>query len=242
MRVYHAPPRVLEFGLNEQIMPSDPKLPPLYRLFRTQPDGDLRASARRHAEGGVAAGTMFWSPRDDRFQAALALAPEEPMAVAALALYLGMLALGDALGTVIPAGVDVSFIWPNRINLNGGYLGSVELDVPPGTTVESTPEWLLLSFDLAVSGGGGAVVDATVTTLEDEGCGVVDTGELLEALARHALVWSNRWHDDGFAPLRPLWIARLETPADLDEAGGLLETKDGERRTTGLIDALGCLA
>ena len=225
-------------------MTSDPRLPPLYRLFRTQPRADLRAAARRHGQGGGEPGAFFWSPRDDRFQAALALAPEEPLRVAALAVYLGMLALGDALGSLIPPGVDVTFIWPNRINLNGGLLGAVELDAPPGTTPETTPEWLVLSFDLAITGGvehTAESIDATVTTLEDEGC-MVDSAALLEALARHALTWSNRWHDDGFATLRPRWIRRAEHSLELDEAGNLLVEEDGGTRTVELIDALGCLA
>ncbi len=213
---------------------SDPKLPPLYRLLRTQPDADLRGQARRHADGGIDAGTMFWSPRDDRFQAAMVLAPEEPLRVAAWAVYLGMLALGDALGSVIPPGVDVTYVWPNRINLNGGYLGTVDLDVPPAATLDTAPVWLVLSFDLAISGGvehTAKTIDATVTNLEDEGCRGVASGDLLEALARHALTWSNRWHEDGSAPLRPLWIQRLEADpdtVDLDD-------------TAGLIEALGCL-
>lgn len=239
-------------------MRSDPRLPPLYRLFRTQPDADMRAVARRHAAGGGEPGCVFWSPRTDRFQAALILAPEEPLRVAVLAVYLGMLAIGDALGSLIPAGVDVTFIWPNRINLNGARLGTVELDVPADCAPEATPDWLVLSFDLAVTSDGleptAESIDVTVTTLEDEGCGAVPCGELLEALARHALAWSNRWHDDGFAPLRPAWITRVDKDhesidegfgggrfVDLDEAGDLLEMRDGETRTVGLIEALGCL-
>ena len=225
---------------------SDPKLPPQCRLQKIQPDADMRAVVRRHVSAGEPPGTIFWSPRTDRFQAAIVLAPEEPLRVAALAVYLGMLAVGDALGSNIPAGIDVTFIWPNRINLNGGMLGAVVLEVPPMTSLEATPEWLALSFDLAISSGAitADIKDAAVTTLEDEGCGMVDSGELLEALARHALAWSNRWNDDGFAPLRPVWIRRLENDqdvVDLDEAGNLLVTQDGETRTRGLIDALGIL-
>ncbi len=111
-----------------------PNLPPLYRLHETQPDADIRAVGRRQADGGGEPGTVFWSPRTDRFQAAMILAPEEPLRVSALAVYLGMLAMGDALGSLIPPGIDVTFLWPNRINLNGARLGAVELDVPPGTT------------------------------------------------------------------------------------------------------------
>ena len=219
-------------------MPTDPKLPPLYRMHRTQPDADLRALGRRHAEHGGDPGTFFWSPRSDRFQAALILAPEEPLRVSALAIYRGMLALSNALGSLIPAGVEVTFIWPNQINLNGARIGAVDLDVPAGATRDAAPEWLVLSFDLAIAGGVEATaksIDVTVTTMEDEGCGGVDSGDLLEALARCALVWSNRWHDDGFAPLRPLYIARLETLGDLTETGELID--GGES----LIDALGCL-
>lgn len=194
---------------------------------------------------------MFWSPREDRFQAALVLQPGEPMTVAVLALYLGMLALGDALGSLLAPGIDVTFIWPNRINLNGGALGTVEIDAPLGTGPQSTPDWVLLSFDLAIS---GEIEDKTATTLQEEGCFDVSSVDLLESLARHALVWSNRWHDDGFAPLRPSWtkwvhkdleLVSIGTTTgrfiDLDTAGDLLIDIDGDQQTIGLIDALGCL-
>jgi len=236
---------------------TDPRLPPLYRLHRTQPDADMRALGRRHGDGGGEPGTVFWSPRADRFQAAMILAPENPLRVAALAVYLGMLALGDALGSLIPPGIDVTFLWPNRINLNGARLGAVELDVPRGITPATTPDWLVLSFDLAITGGPEATadsIDVNVTNLVDEGCGEVTSGALLEALARHALTWSNRWHDDGFAPLRPAWIARVEAAqepideqfgggrfVDLDAFGDLRAEADGAARTVKLLDALGCL-
>ena len=227
-------------------MQPDPKLPAQCRLLKTQPDADLRSVVRRHAEGGEPPGTILWSPRDDRFQAAIVLTPDEPMAVAALAVYLGMLAMGDALGSTIPAGIDVTFVWPNRINLNGGMLGAVVLEVPPVASPEATPEWIALSFDLAITDGAATAdtKDAAVTTLVEEGCGAVSSGELLEALARHALVWSNRWNDDGFAPLRPVWLRRIERDqdaVDLDDKGNLLVTQSGETRTMGLLDALGCL-
>ena len=43
------------------------------------------------------------------------------------------------------------------------------------------------------------------TTLYDEGCAEVDPVELLEAWARHSLVWINTWEDAGSRALHAEW-------------------------------------
>ncbi|MDA1100593.1 MAG: hypothetical protein O2967_16570 [Proteobacteria bacterium] len=231
-------------------MRSNPDLPPMFDLHPLADVAQVRAKARRLAAGGGEAGTFIWAPHEGQFSACLILAPDEPLHTAALAIYLGMLALGDAVGTLIPPGIDLTFRWPNQLNLNAARLGAVDLDLPPNTGADEMPEWLLLSFTLAIN-AGGADVNLDTTTLEDEGCLDIESAALLEALARHALVWSNRWQDDGFAPVRSAWAARVAAETelvplkigngrflDLDAAGDLVVEIGRGPRTVPLLEAL----
>ena len=214
---------------------------------------DIGAEARRCAAGG-AAGTFVWAPDAARFHACLVLAPREPLKTAALSLYLGMLALGDAVGSLIPPGIDLTFRWPNQCNLNAARFGAVLLEPPAGVAADEVPAWLLLSFELAIS-AAGRDLEMNATTLADEGCHGIESADLLESLARHALSWSNRWQEDGFPPVRSAWASRVAAEielvpvrtaagiregrfVDLDQAGDLLINIDGAQRTIALLDAL----
>jgi biotin-(acetyl-CoA carboxylase) ligase len=223
-------------------MRSNPQLPPMFDLYPLADAAQVRAEARRYAQGGGEAGTFIWAPDEAHFSACLVLAPDEPLHTAVLSVYLGMLALGDAVGALIPPGIDLTFSWPNQLNLNAARVGAVDLELPADSPAPAVPEWLLLSFSLALN-AADADPSLHTTTLEDEGCPDMESAAILETLARHALVWSNRWQDDGFAPVRTAWAARvaaetellsLETGAgrflDLDAAGDLVvETGDGPR-------------
>src|SRR6202040_1829871 len=46
------------------------------------------------------------------------------------------------------------------------------------------------------------------TSLRAEGCATVDSGMLLDHLARYLLVWRETWRDRGFAPIRAAWLER----------------------------------
>ncbi len=231
-------------------MRSNPQLPPMFDLYSLADAAQVRAEARRYAQDGGEAGTFIWAPDEANFSACLVLAPDEPLHTAVLSVYLGMLALGDAVGALIPPGIDLTFSWPNQLNLNAARVGAVDLELPPDSSAAAVPEWLLLSFGLALN-ATGADLSLHTTTLEDEGCLDVESAEILETLARHALVWSNRWQDDGFAPVRTAWAARvaaetellnLETGPgrflDLDAAGDLVVETTGGPLTLPLLGTL----
>ena len=65
------------------------------------------------------------------------------------------------------------------------------------------------------------------TTLAEEGCGDIQTVDLLEAFARHFLAWIHRWQEDGVGPVQQAWLARatgLGKPIEV-EVGGPEEGK-----------------
>jgi biotin-(acetyl-CoA carboxylase) ligase len=170
-----------------------------------------------------------------------------------------MLGVADALGSLIPPVVAVTFGWPDRIEVNGGIAGGVRMTGAETTAPDQVPAWLLFGFGLAVRGdwhdGVEPGEDARRTTLADEGCGDLLTTDLLEAFGRHFLSWINRWQEDGVEPVRQAWMARatglgksieLEiggqkrqgTFAGLTETGALRLVKDGVTQTISLDEAM----
>lgn len=186
------------------------------------------------------------------------MAPEAALREAAQSLYVAALALGDALGSLIPSLVEVTFAWPDKLCLNGATAGQVFLRAPETCGPDEVPDWMVLGFSLAVGLSDGPKEPGELpnqTTLYEEGCGGITTREILESFGRHALTWINRWQDDGFAPVSQAWLYRAPAPGSeievatgsgaisgrfdgLDESGCLLVRVDGEVRTIELLSAL----
>ena len=221
-----------------------PILPPLYRGAALDAAGDAFLEAQARARAGAGAGTLLWSARDDRFDCAVVLEPERPLAESLPVHYVALLGFGDALGALLPPAVDVTFDWPDRIAVNGGTVGGVRLAVPDAEAA-ATPDWMVV-------GAGAALADDPTddepgrnpgrTTLGTEGGAGIAPVDLVEAFARHFLVWLNRWQDDGFGPVRQAWLKRAAGSggrvAGLDDSGGLLLIEDGGTRTLDLRRAL----
>ena len=130
------------------------------------------------------------------------------LAESRLALYVGMLGLGDAIGNVVPAGIDITYRWPNTIDANVGVIAQIQLSTPPDLAEATEPPWLVLRATVAVSdarpdGWTGAEFE---TTLVGEGAAELTTPLLLESFSRHFLSWVNIWQNDGYAPVRAMWL------------------------------------
>jgi len=216
------------------------RLPPIYIFMPLAADDDPLARACALAAGGSDPATILCADRPDLFDCAVILQPDTALGVSRLVLYVGMLGLGDALGSVVPAGVDVTYRWPNRIDANIGAVGRIRLCAPEGATDSEIPAWLVLHAAVAISGKGedrsGGF--AFGTTLADEGAVEVTTGALLESFSRHFLAWLGRWQDDGFPPIRAMWLRHAASH------GQNIEIRVGRRRERGLfrdIDDRGAL-
>ena len=219
-----------------------PHLPPLYRGISLDAAGDAFVEAQARARVRAGAGTLLWSARDDRFDCAVILEPERPLSQSLPVHYVALLGLGDALGALLPPAVAVTFDWPDRVAVNGGTVGGVRLAVPDAAAAE-TPDWMVVGAGVALrddDDAPGRTPDRT--TLGAEGGAGIAPVDLVEAFARHFLVWLNRWQDDGFGPVRQAWLKRAAGSggrvAGLDESGGLLLIEDGRTRTLDLRRAL----
>jgi len=239
-------------------MTGDSALPPIYRSVDLAADADVRAEARRRAEAGCEPATILRADRDDRMVAAVVLVPEEPLVSALLVFHVAVVGLGDALGALMPAGVDVAFAWPGKVLANTAAVGEIRLDAPAGVAMGDVPPWLVVSAEVAIARIGGEdpeALDLSVTSLEDEACFGVGSRDVLAAFARHFLAWVNRWQDDGFEPVRASLLHRTTdhgkeitveiggnrlagTHAGFDDSGGLILESKGKRQVIPLLDVL----
>ncbi len=230
-------------------------MPPIYEAARADPEAGSPRAALLHQVRDAPEGTLLWSDAQGRLALALLLVPDHPFEQSALVAITAMIALGDAIGALAPPIVAVTNVWPDRIEVNGAFVGGVSLDRPGSDLV--TPERLILGVEVAIA----SVMEyepghrPDVTSLAEEGCGEITPVSLLESFARHFLAWLHRWKEDGFAPLRSAWRARGPSPGtpfvvviqgevvqgsfrDLGECGELIFERDGAERRLTLAEAL----
>jgi BirA family biotin operon repressor/biotin-[acetyl-CoA-carboxylase] ligase len=194
-------------------MTNKPDPPPIYRPAPLAAEADAVLEAARAAAAGADPATLFWVDRSDRAQCAIILSPDEPLRTTAQMVHVGMTALGDALGAVLPPLVVVGFRPPTTILLNDALLGGLRICYPAGCGTEEVPAWLVLAIDIGVTRfaeGSAEAADLTRTTFEDEGCVGIATGEVTSAFARYLLAWIDRWQKDGFGPVRTGWRAHAK--------------------------------
>ena len=185
-------------------------LPSLYSPVAIAAAEDAWETAVKTAQSGADPATFVWARREDRVDAAVVLGPETPAEQARLVCYVAAVAIGDALGALIPPAVPVTFGWPDRILVNGATVGGTRLLSAATQSDESVPDWMVVGLQIAVkidlTGEPGET--AGRTSLAEEGIVEVGVATLLESFSRHFLFWINRWQDEGFGPVKTAWLGR----------------------------------
>jgi len=214
-------------------MTERPHFPPIYTPHSVTADLDPFDRAVELAEAGADPGTLVWSARQDLFECAIVLAPETSLESSMPVLLVASLGLGDALGALTPPVVAVTFGWPDRIELNGGLIGSIRLIISQTPNPTAVPDWLVVGFHVTNQGrweeGGNS--GQHMTTLAEEGCNI-DLLDLLEAFSRHFLAWINRWQGDGVQPVQQAWMSRTL------EVGKPISVKVGDKLREGTFKGL----
>lgn len=236
-----------------------PRLPPIYRLVTVSRVEEVAERARDLARSGAEDGTLVWTETPDAgasaadFAYALILEPECPRPTALQLLYVAMLGLYEALGSVLPPAATLVFEWPGTLVYDGGRIAEVRLEAAAGAPAQDDDvDWVMLCAVVHAAPRSPEELKHT-TSLCDEGCGDIGAEQVLERFARSLLNWANRWLDDGFEPVRSTWLWHTEsvgrgvtvpltggdvagTFLDVDEEGRLVLEVDGERRTVALDD------
>lgn len=239
-----------------------PLLPAGWRLVSRDTVGSTNDEAKSLARRGAAHGTLLsalaqtagrgrrgreWRSPPGNLYLSLVWHPACLPDRAAQLGFAAALAVGDALGALVPELAGLAGKWPNDVLLDGRKIAGILLESEIGDDQN-------LAF-LVVGLGVNLVsaprdVEFPATSIAQQGYRPPEPVALIEAFARHFDTWARRWREAGFHPLRAAWLARavglgepirvrLENAslhgrfADLDHDGALLlDTADGLRRVS----------
>ncbi|MCZ7676962.1 MAG: DUF4444 domain-containing protein [Roseovarius sp.] len=194
---------------------------------------------------GCDAGLIVHGLTPERLTAALVLAPEVPLEPAMAMLPACGIGFQNALGALGPAELAVHLDWDGGIRVNGAACGRLRA-MAGGTDPRAEPGWLVIGLEMPlVMTAPEPGLQPDRTALYEEGCAELDPIALLEAWARHTLVWIRRWEDGELRALQAEWRGLVNTIGEdvvqngqsgtflgVDEHFGML-LRDGE--TTHLI-------
>lgn len=237
-----------------------PDLPPAYRLVARDSVGstneDAKALAREGAEDGTIVwareqtagrgrGGRGWSSPPGNLYFSLILRPECSAAQAAQISFLAALGVGTALAGVVPPMSRIQYKWPNDVLLDGAKIAGILLETE--SAGGDALAWLVVGVGVNLD-SHPADTPYPATDLRARTGERVSPEAMLGAFGRHFLTWTNRWLEEGFAPVREAWrlwakgigeSVRVRLPreeltgtfVDLDDDGALLvELADGTRR------------
>jgi len=208
-------------------------LPPPFTLVTLREVGDAFSHAVEIApEQG--AGTLVYVGRFDLAEFAVVLEPDEPLRSARRTLYLGMAALTDALLAYAPPEKAVEIGWPDAIHVDGGLVGGGRLAWPQDAGDDEPPDWLVFGAMIRTvsMGEGEPGLNPLVAALEEEGFSDLTAGALVESFARHLMVHTDAWQEQGFGAVAKEYLQRLPRDKglrrDIDESGDLLLRRLGK--------------
>jgi biotin-(acetyl-CoA carboxylase) ligase len=209
-------------------------LPPPFRLVVLREVGDAFAHACARA-GELGAGTLVFVGRFDLAEFAVVLEPEQPLNVARLAFYAGMVALGDALAAGAPPEKPIAIDWPDAIQVDHGLVGGGRLAWPGGCEEDAVPAWLVFGAIIRTVSlrEAEAALHPMATALAEEGFDDASAERLAEQFARHLMVAIDRWQESGSAPLVRDYLSRLmpvnRTRYEIADNGDLLIASPGRK-------------
>ncbi len=217
-------------------------LPPLLTGMAVSQPIDPFAKACAQAAIGCDGGLVVYAPDQDPLAAAMVFAPEVPLTQAMAMVPVCGIGFQNALGALAPPEVAVHLEWGGGLRVNGAACGRLRVAASTEAPAE-VPDWLVVGIEVPLwpAADGGATPDRTA--LFAEGCAEVDPGHLLEAWARHTLVWINRWSDGEAAAIHAEWRGlaqgmgeeitidgQIGTFVGVDEDFGLLLRTDTDTR------------
>ncbi len=183
----------------------EPVFPPLFHGMAVAGQADPFAKACTQALLGCDSGLVVHNISADRMRAAMVFAPEVPLDHAMAVLIACGLGFQNALGALAPPEVAVHLTWQGGIMVNGANCGQLRVTADT-VDPDRVPQWIVVGLELPLMPENDTPGDTPdLTCLYNEGCVEVDPLTLLEAWARHTLVWINTLSEDGNAPLHAEW-------------------------------------
>lgn len=238
-------------------------MPPWTSLCVVERVGSTNDEVKRLARDGAPEGTLMralaqdagrgrrgrvWQAPPGNLMFSLLLRPGGDLARASQLSFLTALAVGEAVGAVIPGAPKLK--WPNDVLVDGAKVAGILLEAEAAPS--GAAEWVVVGVGVNVR-HHPTDVDYPATSLAalraDTGP-EIEAADVLALFARAFDRWYARWQQYGFAPVRAAWLnaaqglgkpvtVRLADQtfagvfADLDADGALLvDTDQGRRRVT----------
>jgi BirA family biotin operon repressor/biotin-[acetyl-CoA-carboxylase] ligase len=244
-------------------------LPQGFALHRADCLGSTNDEAVRMALEGAPSGTIVmagrqtsgrgrlgrqWVSPPGNLYASIIVRPDCALAATTDLSLLTAVALGEALGELGPAGLEIALKWPNDILLNRAKVAGILLENAVGDRGRAAFVVIGTGVNIRSAPAGAAY---PVTCLDGEGFPrSLSPLDLLAAYAGRLEIWLDRWRRDGFPVVREAWrdrafgigrairlrLDREEIDGvflDLTEGGALLiEQADGRRREVAAGDVV----
>lgn len=187
-------------------MTQTPTFPPLFSGEALTGPADPFAKACSRALLGCDSGLIVYNIAADQLRAAIVFAPEAPAEQALPVMMACEVGFQNAFGVLAPPEVSVHFSWHGDILINQARCGRIRLAAAEAGPEEDLP-WVVVGLELPLLPSDPDTPGLTPdqTCLYEEGCGEIHPVDLLEAWARHTLVWIKRWEDEGPRPLSAEW-------------------------------------
>lgn len=198
-------------------------LPPAYRLVALEEIDSTNAEAKRLAAAGAEDGTLVWARRqtagygrqgrtwesaEGNLFLSLIVRPDCSLAEAAQFSFMAAVALRDAIGSVAPPLLEVTYKWPNDVLVNNRKVAGILLESQG--KADQRLDWLVIGLGVNVT-SFPRETRLPATSLQAEGCDAeVSAAVLLQAFCRRLLLRIDSWLDGGFAPLREDWLRHAE--------------------------------
>jgi BirA family biotin operon repressor/biotin-[acetyl-CoA-carboxylase] ligase len=233
------------------------RVPSAYHLIALDDVDSTNSEARRQAEAGAPDGTLItakrqsagrgrrgraWQSPAGNLYMSLLLRPDRPVSEVVAYSFIAIVALGDAIASLVPPMVALTYKWPNDLLVHDRKCAGVLLESATGGG--DRLDWLVIGIGVNLVNHPDDL-PYPATDLEFEGAGVIAPETVTAAFARQFLRWSDRWRSAGFAEIRRAWLARAHgiggpivvrfqndevrgTFQDIDEHGHLLLERDGQ--------------
>lgn len=244
-----------------------PALPAGYRLVAYESIGSTNEEACRLAREGAADGTAVWALRqtagrgrrgrgwdspEGNLYCSLILRPSRPAAEAAQLTFVTAVALGEAVGELLPETADLRYKWPNDLLLGGRKVAGILLE--SAGAAKGAVDWLVIGVGLNVARFPEATDGYPATSLQAAGAVPIGPAETLRCFLDRFARRYEGWQREGIGPVRDAWLARAARIGEdievrlpdrslhgrfigLDPGGALiLGLRDGSRTTVAAGD------
>lgn len=183
-----------------------PSFPPLFVGMPVAAHVDPFSKAIAEATLGCDSGLIVYAAGGDTLRAAIVFAPEQSLDEAMAVLPACGVGFQNALGALAPPEVAVHLSWQGAIFVNGARCGGLRAAASDADGTRE-PHWIVIGLEVPFlplnADAPGATPEAT--SLFEEGCAEVEPILLLEAWARHTLVWISRLEESGPRVLHKEW-------------------------------------